>query len=170
MVVDNVFSPPQRVLASKLVTGLIEQHRTGNQAVVAESVSLALLTCQYPQRNPGIDSDEVEGEPDIIGNLVSLDSRFAKIFSVRVLWARAGEVLDCAPQKVVFHFSNITRKPAFKGPAVSWHRDADNTYFASVGGRTLRFLLPLQLMSKITGGPEIVMGYHLSGAKIASLV
>jgi Phytanoyl-CoA dioxygenase (PhyH) len=163
-VISNVLSESELVLARELVAHLVERHRAGDQAVVAESVSVAAITSQYPQRNPGVVSSQVEQEPYIIGNLVSLDPRFAKIFSVEALWVWAGELLGCASEDVVFHFSNVTRKPSFKGPAVGWHRDADNIYFAALDRRTLRFLLPLQPMSKVNGGTEVVAGSHLPDA------
>jgi ectoine hydroxylase-related dioxygenase (phytanoyl-CoA dioxygenase family) len=86
------------------------------------------------------------------------------LFSAPTLWLWAGKLLDCASEAVVFHLSNLTRKPAGNGPAIVWHRDARNTYCAAADHRTLRFLLPLQPMSAVNGGTEIVAGSHLPGA------
>ncbi|WP_411728012.1 phytanoyl-CoA dioxygenase family protein [Methyloglobulus sp.] len=122
------------------------------------------MTNQHPQRNPGVISSEMEQKPYIIGNLPSLDSRFARLFSANALWVLASDLLGCSSEEVVFHFSNITRKPSLKYPAVGWHRDANNTYFATSDRRTLRFLLPLQTMSKVNSGTRIVVGSHLPGA------
>ncbi|MFA6921851.1 MAG: phytanoyl-CoA dioxygenase family protein [Gallionella sp.] len=163
-VINEMLSEPDLLLARELVAHLIERHREGDPAVVTESVSVAALTRQHPQRNPGIDSRQVEDEPFIIGNLVSLDSRFARLFSINALWSTAARLLVCAQEEVVFHFSNVTRKPPLKGPAIGWHRDADNTYFASADQRTLRLLLPLQQMSVNNGGTKIVAASHLPGA------
>lgn len=163
-VINEMLSEPDLLLARELVARLIERHRRGDPAVITESVSVATVTRQHPQRNPDIDSRQVEDEPFIIGNLVSLDSRFARLFSIDALWSTAAKFLACTPREVVFHFSNITRKPPLKGPAVGWHRDADNTYCASTDHRALRLLLPLQQMSVNNGGTKIVAASHLPGA------
>ncbi len=161
-IIDDLLAATELVLARELVAGLIARYRSGDQAVIAESISLASITDRHPQRNPGIVSKQVAREPYIIGNLISLDSRFARIFAAELLWYWASRLLSCSQEAVVFHFSNITRKPSLTGPAISWHRDRDNTYFASSDYRMLRFLLPMQPMSQINGGTEIIAGSHLS--------
>jgi hypothetical protein len=163
-VISAMLSAPELALARELVARLVERHRSGESTVIAESVSVAAVTRQHPQRNPGLSADQWEHEPYIIGNLLALDARFASLFSTPTLWRWAGELLGCASEAVVFHLSNLTRKPAGNGPAIGWHRDARNTYCAAEDHRTLRFLLPLQPMSAVNGGTEIVAGSHLPGA------
>ncbi len=162
--VDNMLSAAELALARELAAGLIERHRAGDRAVAAAGVSVVAVTSQHPQRNPGVPAGRYGQEPYLIGDLLSLDIRFARIFAAKALWRWTGKFLGCATDEVVFHFSNLTRKPPLNGPAVGWHRDADNTYFASADRRTLRFLLPLQAMSAINGGTEILPGSHLPDA------
>jgi ectoine hydroxylase-related dioxygenase (phytanoyl-CoA dioxygenase family) len=113
------------------------------------------------QSNPDIDPDRWKHEPFIIGDLIALEPRFARLLSQHSIWACVAELLECAPKQVRFHFCNLTRKPRKIGPAVGWHRDADNSYFASHDGRTLRLLIPLQLMSARNGGTAVAPGSHL---------
>lgn len=169
-IVNDVFSEADLLLARELVAHLVARHRKGDPAVIAESISVAAVTRQHPQRNPGIISEQVENEPFIIGNLIALDSRFARLFCIASLWTTASKLLECAREEVVFHFSNVTRKPPLNGPAIGWHRDADNSYFASVDHRTLRLLLPLQHMSGDNGGTQIVASSHLPGATHDDLI
>ncbi len=167
-VISNVLCEPDLISAREMVAELVERHRSADPAVVAESVSVGAVTKQHPHLNPGIASCQVNDEPYIIGNLVSLDPRFASLFSSEALWCAAANLLACSREDVVFHFSNVTRKPALKGSGVGWHRDSCNTYFASSDRRTLRLLLPLQPMSKVNGGTEIVAGSHLPGTSLTA--
>ncbi len=164
-VMNDVLPGPELSLARELVSRLIARHRSGEEAVISMGVSVATVTNQHPQRNPGVVAGQWQLEPYIIGNLVSLDVRFAALFSAQSIWLCAADLLSCLQEQVVFHFSNITRKPPLAGPAVGWHRDAHNTYFASSDRRTVRLLLPLQPMNETNGGTEVVAGSHLSRAE-----
>ena len=112
-------------------------------------------------RNPGVEPDRWQHEPFIIGDLLALEPGFARLLSLQSIWTCVAELLDCAPDDLLFHFSNLTRKPGAIGPAVGWHRDADNKYFASHDGRTVRVLIPLQSMSAGNGGTAVVPGSHV---------
>lgn len=164
-IIEKVLCERDLLMARALVANLVERHRRRDPFVQAESVSLATVTRQHPQRNPDMDFCNMEDEPFIIGNLISLDTRFARLFCIEALWITAARFLRCTPGEVVFHFANVTRKPALNGPAIGWHRDADNAYFSSNDHRTLRLLLPLEQMSINNGGTSIVTGSHLPGAR-----
>jgi ectoine hydroxylase-related dioxygenase (phytanoyl-CoA dioxygenase family) len=90
-----------------------------------------------------------------------MDARFACIFSNPLLWKYAADLLECPVDEVIFHFANITRKPAGIGPAINWHRDANNKYIAPADHRIIRLLIPLQNMSETNGGTALLPGSHL---------
>ena len=81
-----------------------------------------------------------------------MDARFAHILLSPLLWEYAAGLLECPLDECRFHFANITRKPAGIGPAINWHRDANNKYIAPADRRTLRILIPLQNMSDTKWG------------------
>lgn len=164
VVIENVWTEAEIETAKELVTDLIERYRLGEAKVCAEGVSIADVSRQHPQRNPGITGHELTREPYIIGNLLALNPRFAPLLSVASLWECASELLACAPEEVVFHMSNVIRKPVRIGPAVGWHRDADNTYCATVDRRTVRLILPLHPMSRANGGTALQVGSHVNTA------
>lgn len=141
---------------------LVTRHRAGEAAVLSMAVSIADVSRQHPQRNPGVTPEAWKHEPYIIGDLIALDVHFAAFLAKETLWLRVAELLACPPVEVVFHFCNLTRKPARIGPAIGWHRDADNRYFAAEDGRTLRLLIPLHPMSVSNGGTALVPGSHLA--------
>ncbi len=164
-VVRGLLSADALALARALVADLVGRHRDGDRAVLAESVSVAEASRRHPQRNPGVDVDvAAEHEPYIIGNLTGLDRRAVVLFADEPLWRLAAMLLACNPGDVVFHLSNVTRKPARTGPAIGWHRDAGNAYFSALDDRSLRLLIPLQRMSAANGGTGIVPDSHLLGA------
>lgn len=166
VVIDDVWTEAEVSTAKELVADLIERYRHGEAKVCAEGVSIAEVSRQQPQRNPGVAGHELTREPYIIGNLLALNPRFAPLFSAVSLWHCACELLACVPEQVVFHLSNVTRKPAFIGPAVGWHRDADNTYCATADRRTVRLILPLHPMSCANGGTELQVGSHVASATL----
>ncbi len=168
-VIEGVWSAAELSVATELVATLIERHRAGEFEVIRESVSVASVTRQHPSRNPDVIADQMEFEPFIISNLIALEPRFAQLLSAPALWQCASELLNCPLDEVAFHFSNITRKPAYNGPAVGWHRDARNTYFSSEDHRTIRIILPLQKMSRDNGGTEIISGSHLNSISPADI-
>ncbi len=147
--------------ARALVSDVVSRYRDGDPAAVSVGVNISDVSQQHPQRNPDVDPDRWKHEPFIIGDLIALDPRFARLLSLQSIWACVAELLECALGEVVFHFCNLTRKPGEIGPAVGWHRDADNRYFASHDGRTIRLLIPLHPMSARNGGTALVPGSHL---------
>jgi ectoine hydroxylase-related dioxygenase (phytanoyl-CoA dioxygenase family) len=160
----GALSPKQIDQARALVAQLVRRFRAGDPAVLAASVGVADITTSRPERNPGVDAAQTLSEPFIIGDLVALDTRFAALIATEALWQCAREALRCSMHDVVFHFSNITRKPARCGPALAWHRDADNTYFAPADRQLVRVLVPLDEMSSANGGTQLVAGSHLDAA------
>lgn len=143
-----------------LVTELVSRYRAGDAAALSVGVTIGEVSRQHPHRNPGVDPQQYPHEPFIIGDLIALDARFAQFISQASIWRGVAELLGCAPAELLFHFCNLTRKPSAIGPAVGWHRDADNRYFASDDARTLRMLIPLQVMSVHNGGTAVVPGSH----------
>ncbi|MFQ6572088.1 phytanoyl-CoA dioxygenase family protein [Pseudomonas sp. UM16] len=157
--------------ARALVSEVVSRYRDGETAAVSVGVNISDVSNQHPQRNPDVDPGQWKNEPFIIGDLIALDPRFARLLSLQSVWTCAARLLECAVDDVVFHFCNLTRKPGEIGPAVGWHRDADNRYFASHDGRTIRLLIPLQLMSASNGGTAVVPGSHLhTGTNIETAI
>ncbi len=111
------------------------------------------------QRNPGINKEEITEEPFIIGELADLSAAFAALMMNPRLWDIAATILE--NDNVIYHFSNITRKPAFKGPSVNWHRDFPNRYLCPEDSDNfLRLLLPLEGMNQSSGCTTIVTKSH----------
>jgi len=162
-VIPSIVGDNALALARELANGLIDRYRQGEEAVLAAGLSIGDTGRRHPQRNPGIVLDACTHEPFIIGDLIGLEPRFARFISQQSIWERVAELFDCAPCDLLFHFANLTRKPGETGPAIGWHRDEGNTYFASEDGRTVRLLIPLQFMSARNGGTAVVPGSHLNG-------
>jgi|GEM_PF-577156 len=142
------------------VTSLVARWRDGDEAVRDGTISIAELTADRPQRNPGISPETVAHEPFIIGDLLAHDRRFVDLLKLAPLWALAAQAIGVSPGRVVFHFSNLTRKPACVGPSIAWHRDMDNRYFLPSGPNFVRLLIPLADMSDGNGGTGVVPGSH----------
>ncbi len=159
-VINGLLSEQEIELARELVRKLVARHKQGEIKVTSGSVTIASVTRSRPDRNPDVEADQHEHEPFIIGDLISLDPRFCRIIAKDEIWSHAATLLKCPQHEVVFHLSNLTRKPSGIGPAIAWHRDATNTYFASVDRRTIRMLFPLQLMSATNGGTAVLPGSH----------
>lgn len=160
-VVPSVVCDTELAFARELAHALVVRFRQGDAAVVAVGVSIGDAGRRHPQRNPGLDLEQWMHEPFIIGDLLAVEPRFARLFSQQSIWNCVADLLDCAPAELFFHFGNLTRKPGATGPAIGWHRDAENTYFASEDGRTVRLLIPLQHMSAANGGTAVVPRSHL---------
>lgn len=97
---------------------------------------------------------------------MSLDDRFKSLLAGQVLWSIAAKLLKAELSQIVFHYANLTRKPAGTWPAIAWHRDNENTYFCPEDDHFLRLLIPLQGMSKINGGTGIVASSHVNACHI----
>jgi hypothetical protein len=170
IVIEDLFTEYEVKFARQLVGTLVDRYRRGEKDVQTSSVSIAEVTKRHPGRNAGVVPIHSQNEAYIIGDLIRLDARFALLFSTPILWQSAAKLLESDLSKVVFHLSNITRKPAHIGPAIGWHRDINNTYHASVDGCTIRMLLPVQAMDVENGGTEIQPGSHLEPRSIAQTV
>jgi ectoine hydroxylase-related dioxygenase (phytanoyl-CoA dioxygenase family) len=161
-VVPEVLSPHQVEFVRRLSRDLIARHRAGEALVTCNAITVASVTAQHPQRNPGVQASQWECEPFIIGDLLALDLRFGLFLSTHAIWRCVAALLGCSPAEVVFHLSNLTRKPPGVGPAIGWHRDATNSYHAAADGRTVRLLFPLQPMAVGNGGTAVLPGSHVS--------
>jgi hypothetical protein len=159
-VFHDVWDQDEVRFARNLVGDLIRRHRIGDEAVVLAGISISLALGKQSSEALDFYSRQLSREPYIIGNLVGLDFRFAKLFCANRIWEVAASLLECKNKDVEFHFSNITRKPAKHSPKIKFHRDSANTYFAAADKRTVRLLLPLQTMSEVNGGTEISAGSH----------
>ncbi|MDX1252462.1 MAG: phytanoyl-CoA dioxygenase family protein [Gammaproteobacteria bacterium] len=136
------------------------RYRDGDELCVSNSVSIKDLTARFPERNPGVDIEAFSTEPFILGNLARLDGAFGQFLSLQPLWNMAAQALDLPVDEVVYHFSNITRKPPGIGPAIAWHRDYPNKYICTERADFVRLLVPLHDMSPINGGIGIVPSSH----------
>ena len=167
LVTDKLLTDEHLALANKLVADLLARYQSGESAVVAAGVSVADAAARLRQPKPDV---AIPGDaPFVIGDLLALDPRFAEIFAAERIWRHAALLLGCPQDQVVFHFSNITRKPALYGTAIGWHRDADNTYFAAADENTLRMLICLQPMSESNGGTCVAAYSHLREDKAAQV-
>lgn len=111
-------------------------------------------------RNPGVRSPAAEHVPFIIGSLPALSADFLELILEEALWAAAKDILEA--DEVVYQFSNITRKPAFVGPNLSWHRDYPNQYMCpEKADDFFRALIPLEGMDRRNGCTEVLPGTHL---------
>ncbi|MDD1015079.1 phytanoyl-CoA dioxygenase family protein [Pseudomonas rubra] len=159
-VIYDLLDVKLQTLLQQLAQQLVERHRAGEATVLAASVNIASVSQQHPERNPGVQGQDWMLEPFIIGDLMTLEPRFTSVLSAASVWTSVAALLGCETEEVVLHFCNLTRKPQSTGPAVGWHRDADNRYFASRDKRTLRLLIPLQAMSAENAGTAVVPGSH----------
>src|SRR5262245_30205520 len=79
-----------------------------------------------PSRNPGVSTEAIKDVPFIINELPKRSDLLKDLLCREELWAMAQEILNS--NEVIYHFSNVTRKPAYIGPNMSWHRDYPNQY------------------------------------------
>ncbi len=111
-------------------------------------------------RNPGVAALGMENVPFVIGSLPAVSSDFLELILEEGLWAAAREVLES--DDVVYHFSNVTRKPALVGPNMAWHRDYPNEYMCPENAdEFFRALIPLELMDCRNGCTEVIPRTHL---------
>lgn len=159
--VSSVLSDCVVELLSHAADELIDRYKHGDATVVRDAVSVSEVTTRYPDRNPGVERGMCLGEPFVIGDLLRHDLRFVAGIDRALIWTRVGECLAVDATKLVFHFCNLTVKPARVGPGVGWHRDRDNTFMADAEARTVRVLLPLDPMDEWNGGTAIAVGSHV---------
>ena len=141
--------------------------RRGDEAAAATGVSLGEYTERRPERNPGVSAADLGSEPYILGNLAGMDVAFRRFLSRPHLWEIVAMLLGSSPDSLVYHYSQIVRKPAFVGASLSWHRDYANTYISTVGPYFVRLLIPLEDMAEANGGTGVVPRSHMIGDKEA---
>jgi ectoine hydroxylase-related dioxygenase (phytanoyl-CoA dioxygenase family) len=157
-VFTNVLSDRVIESMSQAADDLISRHRRADPLVVQDAISVSDVTARHPDRNPGVQPIECGAEPFIIGDVLRHDRRFMDVLIERSLWRCVAACLGADVSKLVFHFSNLTMKPAFIGPGVGWHRDCENTFFAAADARTARALMPLDPMDEGNAGTAIAVG------------
>lgn len=124
------------------------------------------LTALNEHRNPGVLPREIEQVPFIVGGLPALSPVFASFLLQEPLWAAAQECLGS--KEIVYHFSNVTRKPARIGPNFSWHRDYGNAYLSPTdSGKFFRALIPFEPMDEENGCTMGLPGTHLVTDEVA---
>lgn len=148
------FDPQEIALASAAVDHLCSTLRPGDP-LWNEVVPLSVLS---EHRNPGVETSVLEKTPFLLGNLPLLSPLFARLIASENLWAAATEVLES--DRVVYHFSNVTRKPARIGPNMSWHRDYPNKGLCPRKSAFFRALIPLEGMSEENGCTLVIPGSH----------
>jgi phytanoyl-CoA hydroxylase len=164
---DAVHSQDELDQVRQAVQAASQRFRAGDEACVAAGVSLADYTRSHPERNPGVTPEAVAGEPYMLGNLAGLDPAFRRAIAHPALWQLAARLLGVEPEQVVYHFSQVVRKLARVGPALSWHRDYPNTYVCSGASEFLRLVVPLASVSAQNGGTGIVCGSHQVSDEVA---
>lgn len=111
-------------------------------------------------RNPGVLPEKIVDVPFILSELPRFSPAFAQLICNDVLWELAREILQT--DSVVYHFSNVTRKPAYVGPNLSWHRDYPNEFICpKVAAKFFRMLIPLEAMVAENGCTAVIPGTHL---------
>lgn len=96
--------------------------------------------------------------PYIIGDLPALTTRFDDILLSPEIWQLTAEILGTA--EIVYHFSNITTKPAKVGPRLNWHRDFPNQYICPRSSHFTRVLIALDAMDQRNGCTQLVQNSH----------
>lgn len=132
-----------------------------DQDLIQESITVQSIARQKPQK---IKITIPESEPlhaFIVNDLISLDKDFAKYFMDSAILNHVAEKLVTSVNEVVYHFSNITSKPAKYGPEISVHRDFPNRYFCPTDSNFMRVLIPLDRMSQSNGGLYFVQSSHM---------
>lgn len=100
----------------------------------------------------------VPATPYIIGDLPLFDAHFVAMLLAPTIWQAAAVVLGTAD--IVYHFSNITLKPAKVGPRLNWHRDFPNQYICPHSSRFTRALIALDGMDRRNGCTQLVQESH----------
>lgn len=118
-------------------------------------------------RNPGVSAEAMGAEPFLLPCLPAVSEVFTEMMRQDNLWDIAAEVLQT--QDVVYHFSNITRKPPRIGPNMTWHRDFPNQYLCPKNSRhCFRLLIPLEAMDLENGCTLALAGSHLVTDELAA--
>jgi len=119
-------------------------------------VALSVLS---ESRNPGVSGDVLTEEPFLITELPAISEVYANLILSEEIWAIAAQVLEL--DEIVYHYSNITRKPARIGPNMAWHRDFPNGYICPRESRFFfRALIPLESMNEENGCTVVLPGTH----------
>ena len=153
---------PRVVSASELAALLAEVEELCAQARRGELANVFPLSGLKPHRNPGVTLDEMGREPFLLTALPEISLVFVRILAQENLWALAAGLLET--DDVVYHFSNLTRKPARIGPNLTWHRDYPNKYICPAASRHFfRLLIPLEKMDAENGCTLVIpQSHHVS--------
>ncbi|MGI9282328.1 MAG: phytanoyl-CoA dioxygenase family protein [Endozoicomonas sp.] len=162
-VFNNVITDNCRESAKQEVYRIRNLFRQDKQLLSDYVVPLSKLP---EHRNPGVNPQDTEEEPYLIGEPVELSSTFAALIINPGLWDIASSILG--DDDVVYHFSNVTRKPANNGPSLSWHRDFPNQYICPEHSDCFfRLLLPLEGMQQTNGCTQVIANSHTLSDELA---
>jgi len=151
---------PQVVSASEVAALLGEVAELCTQARRGALANVFPLSGLKAHRNPGVTLEEMGREPFLLTALPEISPVFERILLQENLWALAAGLLET--DDVVYHFSNLTRKPARIGPNLTWHRDYPNKYICPAASRHFfRLLIPLEEMDSENGCTLVVPQTHL---------
>lgn len=118
---------------------------------------ITLLT-DLPPRQFSEPQTDIPAIPYLIGELPAFGEAFLDLLLLPALWQHAAEILET--ETIVYHFSNVTNKPARVGPRLNWHRDFPNRYICPQTSHFTRLLIPLDGMNHCNGCTQIVKNSH----------
>lgn len=125
---------------------------------VALQQKIVLLTDLSAQKFGEQQRAHVPATPYIIGDLPALSSRFVDMLLTPEIWQLAAAILGT--EGIVYHFSNVTLKPAKVGPRLNWHRDFPNQHICPRSSRFTRALIALDGMNRRNGCTQLVQESH----------
>ncbi len=121
--------------------------------------NMTLISDLGDHRNPGLGKDVLQDIPFLIGELPAFSEGLKEFVLHQPLWDIAKDILGS--DEVVYHFSNVTRKPAYVGPKINWHRDYPNRYICpQASSHFFRVLIPLEGMNEENACTEIIPRSH----------
>jgi len=153
---SNVYKQIEIEYAKQAVERICRKIRPGDKLWKRNITSLSTLG---KHRNPGLRKEGLRGIPFLIGALPVFSEVLKAFILHKPLWDIAKYILDS--DDVVYHFSNVTRKPAHVGPNIIWHRDYPNRYICPYESKNFfRVLIPLEDMSRENGCTEVIPKSH----------
>lgn len=155
-VIANAIKKDFVIKANSLADFCMNQKKTTNTGM-----SISQYFKLKPQRFnlPGhINTDDlgmyIVGIPENHADVVSL-------LSCRALWNIAAKALNKPIEDVEFSYMNFTRKPAYFGPSISFHRDFINKYLCTNNSEDMvRVIIPLCDSNHITGATSFIPSSH----------
>lgn len=149
--------PPDLIAAARTaVEELCHTLHPGDPRWPAHVCPLSVLK---EHRNPGIAPERLADIPFLLSGLPVLSEALAALILHPPLWQAAAEILES--DAVIYHFSNVTRKPPHIGPNIAWHRDYPNEFICPRrSDHFFRILIPLEPMDESNGCTLVLPGTH----------